>query len=448
MPKKIKIPERLKYIYLLIAISAAIRLAVVLTYAPIDYPDTGWYEKVAKEIVTLDFSKYDGARTPGYPALMILGFLKWKIIWFLQLALGIAISAIMYLIINKATSSPKLSFYTGLSYNLSIVFLFFESNMLTETLSIFFLLLSVLFFMKIMENRARDINYFYLSLMISLASITRPTFLFLLPMMFIFFIYGYKRTGKNHRFSFKKIIYYTAPFFIIIGGWSTFNKIQVDYFGPTTLTGFHLMSYSGAFIEDAPEEYGLVKKIYLKHREVKLRETGDQTTTIWMAYPEMMKVKGYTIAQISKELTALSIHQISRHPELYFKMALKAYWDYWYLPNFTDYWKFEKFRFVFLGKAAKFVLYYIELPLWIAANAGFILFTLFNLYGFFTRKKWPNTRLIMMLSLTVISLSVLQALAQYGDNWRYSVSMKPFIILVIALTLFNMLKISNKPESK
>ena len=37
------------------------------------YPDTGWYEKLAREILSGDFRMYDGARTPIYPIILIVG---------------------------------------------------------------------------------------------------------------------------------------------------------------------------------------------------------------------------------------------------------------------------------------------------------------------------------------------------------------------------------------
>lgn len=422
-------------LYLLVIISVAIRLAVVATYAPIGYSDTGWYYKFAKEIVSMDFSNYDGARTPVYPLIIALGFFKWRLVWLIQLLFGIANASFLYLIVFKATNNAKFSFWTGIAYNISLILLFFESNLLTETICIFFLLLSALLLQKILtENKSAPL-YFYLSAVISLAILTRPTFLYFFPLILIFLIYDYRKNIGTYRFLYKKVTIYFIPFIIIVGGWSTFNKIKVDYFGPTTLTGFHFIEHSGAFIEYAPDSYSDIKKIYLKHREVKIQETGEQTCTIYMAYPEIQSVKNYTIAQVSKELTSVSFWLFYNYPGLYFSSVLKAFFDFWYLPNFIDYWDLTKLKLQYMAPILGFIVN-TELYIWIALNFIFVAAFLYNIYLIFRKKNFPNSVLILFLSSAVISLSFVQALVQYGDNWRFSVALKPYIILVFALLYF------------
>ena len=54
----------------LIAISALVRLLVVLTFRARASWDTDGYILAARSIASLDFSRYDGKRTPIYPLLM------------------------------------------------------------------------------------------------------------------------------------------------------------------------------------------------------------------------------------------------------------------------------------------------------------------------------------------------------------------------------------------
>jgi len=429
-------------LYLLIIISVIIRLAVVALYAPIGYADTGWYEKLAKEIVSWDFSNYDGARTPIYPLMLILGFFRWKIIWLIQLSFGAANVLLVYLITYKATRNDKFSFWAGVIYNLTLVLLFFESNLLTETLCIFFLLLIVLSFQKISEDNqqrkaSKNRNYIYLSTVISLATLTRPTFAYIFLLVLFFLIYDYKKNKNTGSFLLKKIALYFIPFILLVGGWSMFNKIKVDYFGPTTLTGFHFIEHSGAFIEYAPDSYSDIKNIYLKYREIKINETGEQTCTIYMAYPEIQAVKKYSVAQVSKDLTALSFWLFYHYPDLYFKSLLRAYMDFWCLPNFVDYWDLTKVRFRFLASFLKYAVK-VELYLWIGINFIFIIIFLYNIYLFFRKKTSPVNTIILLLSSSVIALSIIQALVQYGDNWRFNVAVKPYIILALVLTIYSL----------
>lgn len=437
--KKINI-SNINKLYLLLFSALFIRIILFCIYAPNVYPDTGWYEKLAKEISTLNFSEYDGARTPVYPIFLILGFIKWKIIWIIQLIVGVANSLLIYFIIFKATKDQNYSFWSGLCYNFSLILLFFESNILTETICIFFLLLSVHYFQKITEktptntvNRITD--YLILSLTVSLAALTRPTFVYIFPLLLIFLIYDFYKHKEQKGNLFKKLLFYIIPFLILAGGWSIFNKIKTDYFGLTTLTGFHLIEHSGAFIEYAPEEYSELKELYLKYRKIKILETGEQTTTIYLVYPEIQKNKGYSIARISKELTAVSLWLFLHQPQLYIKSVIRAFFDFWLFPNFIEYWDLNKIRFkifqIPLGYGIK-----LELYLWFVLN---ILFISGSILFFFLRKL-RNTKgklTIYYLTSTVFILSIIQALVQYGDNWRFSIAVKPFILLTLILLVYN-----------
>ena len=60
------------------------------------YPDTGWYEKLAREILSGDFRMYDGARTPIYPIILIVGLFKWKLVWLIQMVLGVINALLIY----------------------------------------------------------------------------------------------------------------------------------------------------------------------------------------------------------------------------------------------------------------------------------------------------------------------------------------------------------------
>jgi hypothetical protein len=435
--------------YLLIVISFLIRLAVIAVYAPIGYADTGWYEKLAREIISWDFSNYDGARTPVYPILLILGFIRWKVIWLIQLGFGVANASLIYSVTFNATQNIKYSFWAGMIYNCTLVLMFFESNLLTETICIFFLLLTVFYFQKISKvteekNEIRKKDIIFLSLAISLATLTRPTFLYVFFLVFFFLVYVFKKYNIRGNLILKNIVLYVIPFIILVGGWSTFNKIKADYFGPTTLTGFHFIEHSGAFIEYAPDSYSDIKNIYLKHREIKINETGEQTCTIYMAYPEIQTAKNYSVAQVSKDLTSLSFWLFYHYPGLYFKSVLRAYFDFWYLPNFIDYWDLSKIRLGFLAGFLKYAVM-AELYLWIVLNCVFILVFLYNMYLFFRGKPSQLNILILLLSSCVVALSVIQALVQYGDNWRFAVAMKPYIILVLVLTIYS---ITGKKKTK
>jgi hypothetical protein len=110
--------------------------------------------------------------------------------------------------------------------------------------------------------------------------------------------------------------------------------------------------------------------------------------------------------------------------------------DYWYLPGFIDYWDLSKLKPPFLAPVLNFIVN-AELYIWIALNLIFFGAFFYAFYLFFSKKAFPNRLMLLFLSSSVILLSVIQALVQYGDNWRFGVALKPYIILFMALSFFS-----------
>jgi hypothetical protein len=417
---------------LLLAIATAIRVVIFLTYIPNLYPDTGWYLKLSEQIVHFDLSQYDGARAPGYPLVLIIGGLSRTGVWLIQLLMGIYICAIIYKIAYELTGKENVSFWIAMSYNLSLILLFFESNLLTETTCILLLILSLYYLVKIIFHGNKLRYYLILSIFLAFASLTRPVYLYLFPLFFVYLYFKDFRSKAAHGILYKKIIAYSLPFLIIILGWCEFNKVKVDYFSITSLTGFHLVEHSGKFMEYAPDKYADIRDIYLKYRSQVIEKTGKQTTTIYKAYPEIQTVYHKSISDISKELTSLSIWLFIHHPGLYFSSVLNALFDFWYMPNFGKYWDLDKIHPGFLSIIAE---YYINLELffWIIINLSFLIFLCNNVYRFFKNPSEQIYQTLTLINLSIFILSVLQALVQYGDNWRFGVSMKPFLLISVLI---------------
>ena len=64
----------------LMAISGLVRLLAVLNFRVRASWDTDGYILAARSIASLDFSNYDGKRTPIYPLLMLLAGMDWSVV--------------------------------------------------------------------------------------------------------------------------------------------------------------------------------------------------------------------------------------------------------------------------------------------------------------------------------------------------------------------------------
>jgi 4-amino-4-deoxy-L-arabinose transferase-like glycosyltransferase len=64
-------------------------------------------------------------------------------IWIAQMALGVAISLLLYDIALQLTGRPLFAVIAGLAYSFNLGQLFFEANLLTETLTTFWIILTL-----------------------------------------------------------------------------------------------------------------------------------------------------------------------------------------------------------------------------------------------------------------------------------------------------------------
>ena len=83
----------------LVAISAAVRGVLIFNFRARASWDTDGYILAARAIASLNFSQYDGKRTPIYPLLMLLGGMDWDVIRWMQALLGIANGCLMFAIV-------------------------------------------------------------------------------------------------------------------------------------------------------------------------------------------------------------------------------------------------------------------------------------------------------------------------------------------------------------
>jgi hypothetical protein len=150
----------------LVTICVLVRLLLWFNYKPIVYNDTPLYLDLASYIRHLDFQGYQGERTPGYLLLLLLSGLNYQIVWLVQSVLGISISLMLYLIAKHQTESVGLAFIIGLAHTLSINQVFFEASLLTETLTTFLVVLSLL--LLVWRHHARPENTIYYDLALGL----------------------------------------------------------------------------------------------------------------------------------------------------------------------------------------------------------------------------------------------------------------------------------------
>lgn len=357
----------------LIAISALVRLLIVLNFRARASWDTPEFIVTARAIAALDFRQYDGKRTPVYPLLMLLAGMDWDVVRLMQSLLGIAIASMMFAIAWMRTRSAAASFVVGLMCSVAISGLLFEQIIYSETLCTFLIVLSLLAYVRISAG-AKMTNYILLGVSAALAGMTRPMFLFLGP-LYLCFILIRARPLNVTKLSDARLAWVLAPTLILALGWSAVNKRTINYFGVTTTLGFNLSNHSGAFMELAPPQYAKIADIYLRYRAHQISTIGTQAMTFWYAEGELKRATGLSSVELSKQFARMSLEMFAEHPLLYLESVAQSW---------VRFWGFEFYDFIGFFRASTSSFVYALLmvfgSLQLAINVAFLGVTAYSIW--------------------------------------------------------------------
>jgi hypothetical protein len=332
----------------------------------------------------------------------------------------------LYFMAMRLTGNKILSLILGLSYSISFQSLFFEAMILSETQAAFLLILS-LYLLVVAFDRRKIALYVAAGVGVGTAALTRPVFLFLAPLILIFLFLKLKINNESLADITRYLGGFLIPVIVLVGGWSLFNKVKVDYFGITTLAGYYLTDHSGAFIQNAPPEYAVIRDIYIAYRE----KTSSHIGEIWYVVPEMQKATGLSFSELSRVLTKMSIQLFIKYPGAYLIGVFRGWNDYW-MPAF-GYADYGSIRSIFLRKSVTY-LSIIEMSLFFYLSSIFLLIAVWTMV-----KAIFNPRILdfnLLFVLIVFLASVLQSLLEYGENPRYALPFYPLLLFVVITWLF------------
>jgi hypothetical protein len=396
-----------------------LRLSLFIYYHPRATYDTTTYENLASKIRELDLTGHDGARTPVFPLILALAKNNREIVFAFHSFLGIVTTALLFLLTQRTTNDTTAAVIVALSYSLGLQWLSYEMYMLTETLSLFLVVLFVFLF-EITIRMKSAAMYVLLGSVAAMATLTRPILIVLVFVGFAFLLYihFYERRFRN-------LAYYVLPIALSLLGWCYINKIHTGYFTLTTLSGYSLTNHSGAFMERAPDKYRFVRDIYLKKRDEYARKTGSHAMTIFQIDEAMRKETGYSYGKLSEELRKLSIDLFIANPSLYAKSVLKAWINFWRPPGPSNQLSLARYT---IGRT----IFYIQTAYYLILYFAVLLISVLSLTPAHSILK---LNLFDYFCISVIfAASVLQALIEYGDNPRYGLPFHPLTIyLAIAI---------------
>ena len=420
-----------KYPLIVIGVSILIRIITILIAEPVKTLDAQSYFDVASYIKNLDFTNYDGGRTPGYPFITLLGQMNLYFIVIIQMVMGISISFFIYKIMLFLTKNDIISTITGLAYSLFIFLLHRELLIGNETTTLFFLIISCYIFVRILDNiENSSIKYYQLLLLItfsSLATLTRPMYLMLNYLFFMFFItYWIIR-----RFKFRKLlivmILLLIPHLFFINGWSLINKKVTGTYALTTYAGIVLLNRVGSYIESSPKEFDDIKYIYIKYRDKELAERGSHECSIWRAFDELKDKTGLSDAMLCKKITAMCYATIKEEPVTFITGFFPEWVKFWRPAGLDDDINpivktisiIERLFFIFLE------------ILFLAFPIAFVLFRAFRKALKLSAEQWS---FILVGYSLILLCSIAQAIFGIGNS-RYSIPTDPLLMMIVTLIL-------------
>ncbi len=452
------------WVFIIGAAAFLMRLLTILLYQPISYGDTPSYRRLA-ETVLHAFTNYDGTRTPGYPVFLALAGSD-QHVWLVQLTLGFITTLLIFFISWKLTNEPWFGGLLALAHTLNLGQLFFESNLLTESLTTFLMTVTMagalLWFLY--PKYRRPWLAFGLGLVSTATLLVRPLFIYL-PFYLLLFLWVGSRLASTpamivpekgkivdsqtgHRISAMWVgIAFMVPVVVLLGGWLSFIYKNFGEWSLTTMTGYNLIQHTGSYFEYVPDEYASLRDTYIKYRNAQIAQFGTQTNAIWAAIPEMSKVSGYSFYALSRVLARISIDLILHHPWLYIENAISGWWMFWRVPV---YWSADGLYSPWLAGGVR-LLVLLERGLLFLCNLVFIFtsisFALIECLSALRRKPSPlhipDTQspvyiYLWMLLGNIWIASILQTLIDHGDNPRFLVPLQSFVVLWVAVFIFQL----------
>jgi hypothetical protein len=211
--------------------------------------------------------------------------------------------------------------------------------------------------------------------------------------------------------------------------------MTIDYFGLQTVSGYGITNHSGRFMESASDEHAMIRDIYLKHRQQNIERTGSHSMTIFLAKSEMLEKTGLDEVALSRQLAKISFELFMKEPSLYLRGVGEAWLDFWRVrldigENFT----------VPAAREVTYAVWRVERWLLMLTNLFAVLACVWIFARDVARRFQGRVGLSIPLIIvcTIVTGSVLQALAEYGENPRYAVPTQSIAVLLVLLAAWDL----------
>ena len=424
-------------------LALGLRLGMAFIYAPAHDSDTQSYLNIARLLHSLTLHGNDATRPPVYPGLIALLQLDERAVWTAQSAMGLAVSAMLFLVTWRLTGRAWLAFVAGAAHSLNLAQLFFEGMILSETTTTF--LLAVSLTLLVLRFRAVERwpwTELVLGVLAGLLALTRPQMLYwsavLIPLVWL------RRRGKPLRVRAAALALLAAPIVTLVLGWSFVNWRTAGYFGPTSLTGYSLTNMVGNFMEYAPDKYASVRDIYLEHRAARVAATGNHAMTVWAAFFDLSRAADVDYSGLSRLLTEISLKLIVAHPLLYLANVVRSWIGFWKVPIYWDLDLIHPHELMSIVRNA----WNVERAMLLGVNFVFLGLGVVWTVRWVMRKLEGIERMLLGGWIIALAGSLSQALVEYGENPRYGAPFESLMVWTVIMSVWLLARRRARPAAR
>ena len=233
-----------------------------------------------------------------------------RAVQFLQHFLGLLATVIAFWLLWEWTKTGWLATLGSLfAVGWRPAWLFFERCILTETLAAFLLLTTVFFFVRAHRNQGPLIWMIAALVASYLLALTRPNFLFLPPLLLLYFAWRLPKQFPQLHWL-RKVVFVLTPIVIVVGCWKTYHAISAYHFALT------------------PEAFEdpILRQTLKEH----LTRNPNDHHAIYNIRPTLMERWGTSWAETDARLAEETRKALSRRPDVFLKSTLGGLVEYFF----------------------------------------------------------------------------------------------------------------------
>ena len=372
----------------------------------------------------------EALRTPGYPLYIglfyaVFGEKPWVVL-LSQIVLDGLSCLVLISLLNKALGS-RAALYGGLFYALDPHLILYANHLLSETLFLFFCVLSFYFFWRAHDEARRRIPHLVCSaLFLGLTTLVRPVSLFLGSVfsVLVFFLMGEGVVDKL-----KRAGLFAAVFALVLSPWVTRNQIVFDRWSLSSSGGYNLLMLQVAPFET--ERRGLQDKrvtqeLLRSEASTMMREDGID--------PATLRPYGFVPSRYYREL---AVQYIRTYPGLFAKHYVSGIVHFFLeldTPDYARYLHIPVTEFYIKGQRSFFALIKNWLcqktasEMVLGVGIGLYLMTCYGaaMLGVVTAANGPDRKAFLGCSMVVVLYFAL--ITGAGGRARFRLPAIPFYV--------------------